>query len=375
MRNRGSAADLRPAPELLRRVWQCGRCAARPAVTLVELLVVIVIVGMLMAILIPAMNGARESARQHTCSNNLRQLGIGMHQYAARQRGQLCSGAFDWLADGCVTEIGWVADQVAQGTEVGKMLCPSNPAQLGVTFSDLVSGTTTTDNCVNKRGSQPNNPCAKILDGSGDRASIVQSEILGKGYNTNYTASWYLVRSGVLLVPDPADPARQKLKFAAFPGTCPKSVTSRNSTLGPLNLNFTDSWGATLEAIPLLGCGATAAGMSAPGIASNSGRTNLAVSFTGGPIKLADASEVKDTDPSQPRSWWNQNTLQDYRGFGPVHRGVCNVLFADGHVDGLVDGGDGLINNGFPANVGGFTSSTPDVDSSQLYSNWSLSAR
>jgi prepilin-type N-terminal cleavage/methylation domain-containing protein/prepilin-type processing-associated H-X9-DG protein len=49
--------------------------------TLVELLVVIVIIGVLVALLLPAVQAAREAARRARCGNNLRQLGIGLHNY------------------------------------------------------------------------------------------------------------------------------------------------------------------------------------------------------------------------------------------------------------------------------------------------------
>ena len=376
-----------------------SRRGAWRAFTLVEMLVVIAVIGILVALLLPALSLAREVARNAACANNLRQFGQGLHIHAEAQKEVFCSGAFDWLKDGAVTEMSWVGDLVKEGNPVGKMLCPSNVCLASDTYNDLLNvnaGGFGANTCINLLGSVPKtapdgsliyNPSRWIADSSSGLASgpstarrdYVAKELLKEFYNTNYTASWFLVRGDLRL--------NNYGNLREFVVGCGKAIGSRNSTAGPLRRPQVDTSRIPSSIVPLLADGGASGEVLSDTVGDLQNGTPLVAAMTRGPVLFANGSngnEFATPSFSEPNAgaavWWpvwTKQVLQDYRYFGTPHRNACNVLYADGSVRSVADKNkDGVINNGFAASTtGGFADDTIEAPAEELYSLYSLAAK
>ncbi len=161
----------------------------RNGFTLIELLVVIAIIATLVAILLPAVQQAREAARRSSCSNNLKQLALAMHNYhdvhnclpharlsSSPKYGQMVAllpcieqanlaDLFDETAPGGFAD---PVNQVVANANVTLIRCPSNPVDVvikmrgnsstGNRYGDFITATGTT--------SDPNDP--NIMTGRGN---------------------------------------------------------------------------------------------------------------------------------------------------------------------------------------------------------------
>src|SRR5436190_6576433 len=93
----------------------------RKAMTLVELLVVIAIIGVLVAMLLPAVQVARGAARATSCKNNMRQIGLAVVQFCDTHKGQFP----DWEHTG--TNTSWIYTVAGHLENVDEIrLCPDD---------------------------------------------------------------------------------------------------------------------------------------------------------------------------------------------------------------------------------------------------------
>ena len=335
-----------------------------PAFTLVELLVVIAIIGILIALLLPAVQAAREAARRMQCSNHLKQVGLAVHNFHDSRKGMVPSNFFDHNRS---TMWGLLYPYIEQAPLFEIIERNYNPGWGPlVTFNEFWNHSTVTQEMRNSLGSVPIYKCPSkrssgiaITDNTGDKpgpqgdyAYVVSV----RQVSSSETFGWW--EHGYGSPAPPRNPyswiTEARLSYVASPFQVARSSTGNwedgsytpKLTFGSISDGLTNQIFVGEKHIPLGRVGRCDSTEVGPALNQpNSGDCSyLMTGVWKSPASGRNISSYDDGNGSPPYTPLQHpiarggdfkedefNPIRSY-GFGSYHTGVCPFMMGDGSI-------------------------------------------